>query len=93
MREALKDTPISDFPKPSGLVEGVLIDTKTGLLVTDDCNLPPEETRREIFIAGTELPKFHPAAPSLGGRVSPSSERYVKQEALFPTYCFDGQAK
>ena len=54
MREALKDTPITDFPKPSGLVEGVLIDTKTGLLVTDDCNLPPEETRREIFIAGTE---------------------------------------
>jgi penicillin-binding protein 1A len=60
MREALKNTPVSDFPKPSGLVEGVLIDTKTGLLVPDDCNLPPEETRREIFIAGTEPTEISP---------------------------------
>lgn len=60
MREALKNTPISDFPKPSGLIEGVLIDTKTGLLVSDDCNLPPEETRREIFIAGTEPTETSP---------------------------------
>lgn len=60
MREALKDTPIRDFPKPSGLVECVLIDTKTGLLVTDDCNLPPDEVRREIFIAGTEPTEISP---------------------------------
>ena len=60
MKEALKNTPITDFPKPSGLVEGILIDTKTGLLVRDDCNLPPEETRREIFIAGTEPTEFSP---------------------------------
>lgn len=60
MREALRNTPITDFPKPSGLVEGVLIDTKTGLLVKDDCNLPPEETRREIFIAGTEPTEYSP---------------------------------
>lgn len=60
MREALKDTPVSDFPKPPGLVEGVLIDTKTGLLVRDNCNLPPEETRREIFIAGTEPTEYSP---------------------------------
>ncbi|NLZ27635.1 MAG: penicillin-binding protein, partial [Firmicutes bacterium] len=60
MREALKNKPITDFPKPSGLVEGVLIDTKTGLLVPDDCTLPPEETRREIFIAGTEPTEVSP---------------------------------
>lgn len=60
MKEALKNTPIRDFPKPAGLVEGILIDTKTGLLVKDDCNLPAEETRREIFIAGTEPTEFSP---------------------------------
>ncbi|NMB01866.1 MAG: PBP1A family penicillin-binding protein [Firmicutes bacterium] len=60
MREALKNTPVRDFPKPAGLVEGVLIDTKTGLLVRDNCNLPPEETRREIFIAGTEPTEYSP---------------------------------
>lgn len=60
MKEALKNTPVRDFPKPSGLVEGILIDTKTGLLVRDDCNLPPEETRREIFIAGTEPTEYSP---------------------------------
>lgn len=60
MKEALKNTPVRDFPKPSGLVEGILIDTKTGLLVRDNCNLPPEETRREIFIAGTEPTEYSP---------------------------------
>lgn len=60
MREALKDTPVTDFPKPDGLVEGILIDTKTGLLVRDDCNLPADETRREIFIAGTEPTEYSP---------------------------------
>ncbi len=45
MREALKNTPISDFPKPDGLVEGVLIDTKTG---------------SEIFIKGTEPTEYSP---------------------------------
>ncbi|NLJ80536.1 MAG: PBP1A family penicillin-binding protein [Firmicutes bacterium] len=60
MREALKNKPIIDFPKPAGLVEGLLIDTKTGLLVSDDCNLPPEETRREIFIKGSEPTEYSP---------------------------------
>lgn len=60
MREALKDTPIRDFSKPTGLVEGILIDTKTGLLVKDDCNLPADETRREIFIKGTEPTEYSP---------------------------------
>jgi len=60
MREALKNTPISDFPKPDGLVEGVLIDTKTGLLVKDDCNLPADEIRSEIFIKGTEPTEYSP---------------------------------
>lgn len=60
MKEALKNHPVTDFPKPSGLVEGILIDTKTGLLVRDNCNLPPEETRREIFVAGTEPTEYSP---------------------------------
>jgi len=60
MREALKDAPIKDFPKPGGLVEGVLIDTKTGLLVKDDCTLPAGESRREIFIKGTEPTEYSP---------------------------------
>jgi penicillin-binding protein 1A len=60
MKEALKNTPVRDFPKPGGLVEGILIDTKTGLLVRDNCDLPPEEIRREIFIAGTEPTEFSP---------------------------------
>ncbi len=60
MREALKDTPVKDFPKPTGLVEGILIDTKTGLLVKDGCDLPADETRREIFIQGTEPTEYSP---------------------------------
>lgn len=60
MKEALRNTPISDFPKPSGLVEGILIDTKTGLLVPDDCTLPQDEVRSEIFIKGTEPTEYSP---------------------------------
>ena len=86
MREALKNKPITDFPKPSGLVEGVLIDTKTGLLVPDDCTLPPEETRREIFIAGTEPPKFHHDVHDPGGKISRSySDKRKRNASLF---CF-----
>ena len=75
MREALKNTPISDFPKPSGLVEGILIDTKTGLLVPDDCTLPPEETRREIFIAGTEPTETSPRCSQPWWRSIPFLQR------------------
>lgn len=60
MKEALKNTPIRDFPKPTGLIEGVLIDTKTGLLIKDDCTLPADEIRREIFIKGTEPTEYSP---------------------------------
>jgi penicillin-binding protein 1A len=60
MKEALKNTPVRDFPKPPGLVEGIMIDTETGLLVTDNCNLPREEIRSEIFIAGTEPTEYSP---------------------------------
>lgn len=60
MLEATKKIPVSDFPKPSGIVEGILIDTKTGLLVPENCNLPKEEIRSEIFIAGTEPTEYSP---------------------------------
>lgn len=65
MRAALADTPPSDFRKPaSGLVEDVLIDTRTGLLANATClTIPRSEMRREIFAAGnvpTELsPRCH----------------------------------
>lgn len=59
MREALKNTPISNFPKPGNLVEA-RIDTETGLLVRDNCTLPKEEIRTEIFIKGTEPTEFSP---------------------------------
>ncbi len=59
MQEALKNTPITDFHKPNGLVE-VMIDTKTGLLVSDMCNLPKDEIRTEIFIRGTEPKEYSP---------------------------------
>jgi len=59
MNEALKNTPISDFQRPSGIVE-VMIDTKTGLLVKDNCNLPKDEIRSEIFIKGTEPKEYSP---------------------------------
>ena len=60
MLEATKNIPVSDFPKPSGIVEGILIDTKTGLLVSEDCNLPKEEIRSEIFVQGTEPTEYSP---------------------------------
>ena len=50
MKEALKNTPISDFPKPSGLIgRDSVVDTKTGLLVSDDCT-SRRQVRSEIFI-------------------------------------------
>lgn len=60
MLEATKNIPVSDFPKPAGIVEGILIDTKTGLLVPENCNLPKEEIRSEIFIQGTEPTEYSP---------------------------------
>lgn len=62
MRQALADTPPSDFRKPtSGLVEDVLIDTKTGLLANVTClTIPRSEMRREIFAAGTEPTELSP---------------------------------
>ncbi len=60
MREAVKDTPVRDFEKPDGLVEGILIDKKTGLRVPPGCSLPPGEVREEIFLPGTEPREFSP---------------------------------
>lgn len=60
MRESLVNTPISDFPKPNGLIEGIRIDTKTGLLVKQDCTLPQDEIRIELFVRGTEPTEYSP---------------------------------
>lgn len=57
MTEALKNTPITDFVRPDGLVEAT-IDIKTGLLVPDNCTLPTDETRTELFIRGTEPTEY-----------------------------------
>nr|MBO2471970.1 penicillin-binding protein [Bacillota bacterium] len=62
MRAALANVPPSDFRKPAtGLVEDVLIDTKTGLLASATClMIPRTEMRREIFAAGTEPTELSP---------------------------------
>lgn len=54
MRAALEGRPVTNFAKPSGLVEGISIDTLTGLRVSDNCNIPLSQIRQEVFIAGTE---------------------------------------
>lgn len=63
MTMALEKTPITDFSRPNTLVE-VLIDTKTGLLVPDNCSLPDDEIRSEIFIRGTEPTEYSPRCTS-----------------------------
>lgn len=60
MQEAVRDMPVSEFAKPEGLVEGVLIDKKTGLLVPPSCDLPRDEVREEIFLPGTEPREYSP---------------------------------
>lgn len=65
MRRALKDKPVRDFPKPEGIVEGILIDTKTGLLARRNSSIPESEMRYEIFIAGTEPTEYSPRAKTL----------------------------
>ncbi|HHV94648.1 MAG TPA: penicillin-binding protein 1A [Firmicutes bacterium] len=65
MRRVLKDTPVEDFPKPEGIVEGILIDTKTGLLARDNGTIPTSEMRYEIFIEGTEPKEYSPRVKTL----------------------------
>ncbi|NLY30778.1 MAG: penicillin-binding protein 1A [Firmicutes bacterium] len=65
MRRALKDEPIEDFAKPEGIVEGVLIDTKTGLLARNNGTIPETEMRYEIFIEGTEPKEYSPRVKTL----------------------------
>ncbi len=60
MEDILQAVPASDFEKPDGLVEDIAIDTKTGLLVPDDCSLPEDEIRLEIFVQGTEPRHYTP---------------------------------
>jgi penicillin-binding protein 1A len=50
MRQALDQTPPSDFEQPAGVVSGVEICTESGQLATGFC----PETKFETFLAGTE---------------------------------------
>lgn len=73
MRAALEGSPALNFSKPHGLVEGILIDTRTGLLVSEGCRLPSGEVREEIFLAGTEPKEISPRCwetlPPLNGEI------------------------
>ncbi len=60
MKEIVADQPVRNFPKPDGLVEGILIDTETGLLAKKDAGIPDSELRYEAFIAGTEPTELSP---------------------------------
>ncbi|NLJ33020.1 MAG: PBP1A family penicillin-binding protein [Firmicutes bacterium] len=51
MREVVKDTPATDFPRPSGIIS-VSICSRSGLLPGEQC--PAEDIRGEIFLPGTE---------------------------------------
>lgn len=50
MRKALSKTPPSDFPQPDGIVTGIEICAKTGMLTGPDCT----EIKYESYLAGTE---------------------------------------
>ncbi|MBE3583835.1 MAG: PBP1A family penicillin-binding protein [Limnochordaceae bacterium] len=56
MKQALAGQPVSDFRKPPRLVEGVLIDTRNGLL--GGPGTPPAFRRYEVFVAGTEPTRY-----------------------------------
>lgn len=60
MRVAVRNLPARDFPKPAGIVEGVRIDVKTGLLAPPDCGIPESQTRMEIFARGTQPTEVSP---------------------------------
>jgi penicillin-binding protein 1A len=51
MKEAVKDMPVTDFVRPSGIV-GLEICSKSGLLPGELC--PPEDIRGELFIRRSE---------------------------------------
>ena len=56
---------MEDFAKPEGIVEGVLIDTKTGLLARKNGTIPDSDMRYEIFIGGTEPKEYSPRVKTL----------------------------
>lgn len=67
-RQALRNVPASSFTRPPGLVDGVPIDIKTGLLVDAACaGIPRDEIRYELFLEGTQpvdpSPRCQPASP------------------------------
>lgn len=76
MRQALADTPISDFPMPPGVVRAY-VDADHGYLATDRC----PNVRLEVFVQGTEPTQpcpFHngrllppPAPPETPNDTSP----------------------
>jgi penicillin-binding protein, 1A family len=55
MSEAVKGTPVEEFPRPPGIVGPLAIDVTNGKLVNDTCSgVPMNERVYEIFIEGTE---------------------------------------
>jgi len=60
MQIAVRNLPPRDFPKPAGIVDGVRIDIKTGLLAPPDCGIPESQTRLEIFAPGTQPTEISP---------------------------------
>ncbi|HHY47132.1 MAG TPA: penicillin-binding protein 1A [Firmicutes bacterium] len=54
MKEALKNTPPSDFPVPSGVLFGIPVCVDSGMLATPQC----PRVRSEIFIEGTEPKEY-----------------------------------
>ncbi|MEW6047722.1 MAG: PBP1A family penicillin-binding protein [Bacillota bacterium] len=60
MSKAVANLPPRDFPKPAGIVEGIRIDTRTGLLAPPGCGLPDSQVRLEIFAQGTQPTETSP---------------------------------
>src|SRR5690606_24285074 len=55
MQEAVKGTPVTDFPRPPGILGPFTLDATNGKLISDNCrNVPQHEQVTEIFIKGTE---------------------------------------
>ncbi|MDI6871992.1 MAG: penicillin-binding protein 1A [Bacillota bacterium] len=85
MRQALADTPISDFPLPPGVTRAY-VDAAHGYLATDRCL----DVRLEVFIQGTEPTQpcpFHtgrPLPPPVPPELPPASGNYSGQAGGSP---------
>ena len=50
---------MEDFTRPDGIVDGVLIDTKTGLLARRNGTIPDSELRYEILLPVPNRKSIH----------------------------------